>query len=42
MAEFRAKAGAAGIKKETIAKLLQEDIDTEDVVALLSKDDIQA
>ena len=42
MAEFKAKAGAAGIKKETIAKLLQDDIDSEDVVALLSEDDVKA
>ena len=42
MAEFKAKAGAAGIKKDTITKLLQEDIDSEDVVALLSEDDIKA
>ena len=42
MADFKAKAGAAGIKKETIARLLQEDIDSEDVVALLSEDDIKA
>ena len=42
MAEFRSKGGAAGIKKDTLTKLLvQEDIDSEEVIALLSEETYQ-
>ena len=42
MAEFRSKAEAAGLKKETITKLIRDDIDSEDVVSLLSADDVKS
>ena len=42
MAEFRQKAEAAGLKKDTITRLLKDDIDSEEVVAMLSDADIKA